>query len=87
MANQSIASSWEEWEHDAHLELQECMCHPIAFHAKIMGDIMHMQQAIYQPDALQLINDMIKEINAHFEKKHWVLIKHSTTLLQCNHQV
>ncbi len=70
MAHQSIEASWEELEHDAHLELQERMRHPITFHAEMMGDIMHMHQAIHQPDAPQFINAIIKEINAHVKKKH-----------------
>ncbi len=51
------------------------MHHPLAVHAKMMGDIIHMHQAICQPDALQLINAMIRDFNAYIEKKHWVLIK------------
>lgn len=38
---------------------------------------MHMHQAIQQPDAAEFIKAMIKEINPHIEKKHWVLIKRS----------
>ncbi len=78
MANQSIETpTWEELEHDQHLELQERMRHPIAFHAEMMGNIMHMHQAIQQPVAAEFVKAMVKEINAHVEKKHWVLIKRS----------
>ncbi len=78
MANQSIETpTWEELEHDQHLELQEQMRHPIAFHAEMMGDIMHMHQTIQQPDAAEFIKTIVKEINGHVEKKYWVLIKHN----------
>ncbi len=41
MQNQSIKTpTWEELEHDQHLELQEHMWHPIVFHAEMMGGIM-----------------------------------------------
>ena len=36
----------EDREHDEHLALQERMCHPISFHAEMMGDIMYSQQAL-----------------------------------------
>ncbi len=73
MANQSIETpTWEELEHNQHLELLEQM-----FHAEMMGNIMHMHQAIRQPDAAEFVKAMVKEINAHVEKKHWILIKRS----------
>ena len=33
----------EDLFHDSHLELQECMRNPIAFHAAMMGDIMYFE--------------------------------------------
>ena len=54
MAHQSTAPHDETPEdlfHDQHLALQEHMQNPVAFHAKIMGDIMHYHQALQQPDA------------------------------------
>ncbi len=76
MANQSIETpTWEELKHDQHLELQEQMRHPITFHAEMMGNIMHMHQAICQPYAAEFIKAMSKDINAYVDKKHWVLIK------------
>jgi hypothetical protein len=50
MANMSVTMSDEEL-HDHHLELQDRMRHPIAFHAEMMGDIMYYHQAMRQPDA------------------------------------
>ena len=32
----------EDRQHDAHLDLQDRMSHPIAFHAEMMGDIMYL---------------------------------------------
>jgi hypothetical protein len=51
------------------------MRHPIAFHAEMMGDIMYLQQALCQPDASQLIDAVIHEVNGHVENKHRTLIK------------
>ncbi len=80
MAKQLIEASWKELENDAHLGLQECMHYPIAFHNGMMGEIMHMHQAIVQTGTPQLINAVIKEIKAHVEKEHWVLNKNSEEL-------
>jgi hypothetical protein len=33
----------EELFHDSHLELQENMRNPIAFHAEMMGDVMYFE--------------------------------------------
>jgi hypothetical protein len=57
MAHQSTTSRDETPEdlfHDQHLGLQERMQNPIAFNAKMMGDIMYYHQALQQPDANSL---------------------------------
>jgi hypothetical protein len=51
------------------------MQNPIAFHAEMMGDIMYYNQALQQPDAKQFTNAVIKEVNGHFDNKHWKLVK------------
>jgi hypothetical protein len=52
MAHQSTLSETDEdLFHNAHLELQERMQNPIAFHAEMMGDILYLQQALRQHDA------------------------------------
>jgi hypothetical protein len=55
MANQSNTPSDktpEDLFHDQHLlDLQECMQNFIAFHAKMLGNIMYYQQALQQPYA------------------------------------
>ncbi|KAL7475408.1 hypothetical protein ACHAW6_001324 [Cyclotella cf. meneghiniana] len=61
--------------HDDHLALQDRMCHPSAFHAEMMGDIMHLHQALKQPDAPQFIQAVIREINGHIKNDHWRLIR------------
>ncbi len=76
MALQSLMGETDEdLFHDAHLELQERMRNPIAFHAKMMGDIMYYRQALKQPDASQFVDVIIKEINGHVDNKHWRLAK------------
>jgi hypothetical protein len=48
---------------DAHLELQERMRNPIAFHAEMMGDVLYLQQALRQPDAKEFMQAVVKEVN------------------------
>jgi hypothetical protein len=57
----SNAIGWtdEDREHDKHLPLQECKRNPIAFHAKMMGDNMYLQQALHQPDAPHVVDAVI----------------------------
>ena len=75
MANSStIGETPEDLFHDRHLELQERMRHPIAFHAEMMGDIMYFQQALKQPDAEQFVHAIVKEVNGHVENNHWELV-------------
>jgi hypothetical protein len=78
MANLSTTAFDEAPEdlfHDYHLDLQERMQNPIAFHAEMMGDIMYYDQALQQPDAKQFTNALVKEINGHVNNKHWTLVK------------
>ncbi len=65
----------EDLFHDRHLELQERMGNPIAFHSKMMGDVMYYHQALQQPDAKQFADAVIKEVNGHVNNKHWELVK------------
>ncbi len=68
MAHQSTLSETDEdLFHDAHLELQERMRNPIAFHAEMMGDILYLQQALRQPDAKEFVQAVIKEVNGHVD--------------------
>jgi hypothetical protein len=55
MASQATTGDTDEdLFHDAHLQLQEHVRNPIAFHTEMMGDIMYLQQALKQPDARNL---------------------------------
>jgi hypothetical protein len=65
----------EDLFHDQHLDLQERMRNPIAFHAEMMGDIMYYHQAFQQPDAHQFAKAIVKEVNGHVENNNWQLIK------------
>ncbi len=73
MANQSTTAFDETPDdlfHDHHINLQEHMRNPIAFHAEMMGDIMYYNQTLQQPDAKQFANAVVKEINGHVDNKH-----------------
>ncbi len=78
MANLSTTAFDETPEdlfHDYHLDLQESMQNPIAFHDEMMGDIMYYDQALQQPDAKQFANAIVKEVNGHVDNKLWTLVK------------
>jgi hypothetical protein len=78
MASQAtLGITDEELFHDAHLQLQEQMRNPIAFHAEMMGDIMYLQQALKQPDAKEFVQAVIKEVNGHVDSNNWTLRKRS----------
>ncbi len=70
----------EDRKHDEHLTLQECMRHPIVFHAEIMGDIMYLNQALQQPDAAHFVEAVVQEVNGHVNNKNWCLTKRSKVL-------
>jgi hypothetical protein len=78
MASQATTGNTDEDHfHDAHLQLQEHMRNPIAFHAEMMGDIMYLQQALTQPDAKEFVQAVIKEVNGHVDSNIWMLQKQS----------
>jgi hypothetical protein len=56
--------------HDSHLDLQDCMRHPITFLAEMMGDIMYLHQALRQPDSREFVEAVIKEVNSHVDNNH-----------------
>jgi len=55
----------EDLFYNAHLDLQERMQNPIMFHAKMMGNIMYLQQAHGQSDAKEFVQAVVKEVNRH----------------------
>jgi hypothetical protein len=76
MASQATSGNTDEdLFHDAHLQLQERMRNPIALNAEMMGDIMYLQQALKQPDAKELVQAIIKEVNGHVDSNNWMLQK------------
>jgi len=46
--------------------------HPMSMTA-IMGDTMYLHQAIAHPNMLEFINAMLKELDTHQKRKHWVI--------------
>jgi hypothetical protein len=78
MASQATTGNTDEdFFHNTHLQLQEGMRNPIAFHAEMMGDIMYLQQALKQPDAKEFVQEVIKEVNGHVDSNNWMLQKQS----------
>jgi hypothetical protein len=78
MASQATTGNTDEdLFHDTHLQLQEHMRNPIAFHAEMMGDIMYLQQALKQPNATEFFQAVIKEVNGHMNSNNWMLQKQS----------
>jgi hypothetical protein len=78
MAHQStFKETDEDLFHEAHLELQERMPNPIAFHAEMMGDIMYLQQVLRQHNAKEFVQAVVKEINGHVSCDNWTLKKRS----------
>ncbi len=74
----TVRETPEDIFHDAHLNLQERMRNPIAFHAEMMGDIMYLQQALKQHDAKLFVEAVVKEINGHVENRNWDLVHRDT---------
>jgi hypothetical protein len=78
MASQATTGDTDEdLFHDAHLQLQERMRNPIVFHAKMMGDIMYLQQVPKQPNVKEFVQAVIKEVNGHMDSNNWILQKQS----------
>jgi hypothetical protein len=40
----------------------------------MVGDIMYLHQVLRQPDAIEFMEAIIKEINGHINNDHWKLI-------------
>jgi hypothetical protein len=74
MVSQAVCEHDYDYLHDSHLDLQDCMRHPIAFLAEIMGDVMYLHQVPRQPDSREFVESVIKEVNGHIDNNHWKLI-------------
>ncbi len=78
MASQATTCDTDEdLFQDTHLQPQERMRNPIAFHAEMMGDIMYLQQALKQPNVKEFVQVVIKEVNGHVDSNNWTLQKQS----------
>lgn len=60
--------------HDIEYKLQEAMQHPISFLSTTNKDTMYYDQAIREPDAIEFVKAIVKEVNDHIKMKHWELI-------------
>eukprot|EP00957_Ditylum_brightwellii_P145537 11081660-Ditylum_brightwellii.AAC.1 len=47
------------------------MNYPIAFATKHHPDCMCFHQAVKHPDAPQLVDAIVKQINGHIQRGHW----------------
>ena len=74
-AHDNDGQTVEDHQHNAHLDLQDRMSHPIAFHVEMIGDIMYLNQALCQPNADKFVEAVITEINGHVDNNHWKLTK------------
>jgi hypothetical protein len=70
MASQAVCEHDYDRLHDSHLDLQDCMHHPIAFLAEMMGDVMYLHQVLCQPDSKEFVEAVIKEVNGHADNDH-----------------
>ena len=61
MSEAYLKETHEDLFNDQHLDLQEQMRNPIAFHAGMMCDIMYYHQALQQPDAHQFAKAIVKD--------------------------
>jgi hypothetical protein len=78
MASQATTGDIDEdLFHDAHLQLQEQIRDPIAFHAEMMGGIIYLEQALKEPNAKEFVQVVIKEVTKQVESNNWTLWKQS----------
>ena len=75
----SLASNHQDPDalHDWHLELQERMRQPIAFHSEMMVDIMYFNEAMKQHDSEVFVKAVVKEMDGHVKAKNWKVLKRS----------
>ncbi len=74
MASQAICKQDYNRLHDSHLDLHDCMYHPIAFFAEMMGDVMYLHQVLHQPEFKEFVKAVFKEVNSHVGNDRWKLI-------------
>ncbi len=68
MSSQTTTSKMgEDLFQESHLQFQEQIRNPIAFHAEMMGDIMYLQQELRQPNMKEFVQAVIKKVNGHVD--------------------
>jgi hypothetical protein len=68
-------SSYYEVLHEDDYKLQDEMTDPIAFLSHHSDpDTMYFHEAMRQPDREDFIKAVIKEINDHIDRRHWILV-------------
>ena len=60
--------------HEDDYRIQDELTNPIAFLAKADEDTMYFHQAMAAPDKHQFIKAIVKEVNDHIDREHWILI-------------
>jgi Reverse transcriptase (RNA-dependent DNA polymerase) len=60
------------------LDCYEQCDHPVVFSASTDPDVLQYHEAMKQPDRVQFIRAMVKEIQAHTDGKNWIIVKRST---------
>ena len=64
----------DDTRHEAEFQMQDRMHDSITFHAEMMGDIMCFCQALKQSDTCMFVQAVVKEVNEHVDRKHWVML-------------
>ena len=63
-----------EVSHDWFLQEEENMSQPVAYTSKDISAIMYYHEAVNQPDAIEFVKAIIKEINGHVHNGDWELV-------------
>ena len=77
---EGIVSLYVAWEvyHDQSYGIQDEMEDPIAFAATSNPDVMYLDQAMKEPDRDEFEKAMIKEVTAHTDNEHWIIVAKSS---------
>ncbi len=62
MASQAVCEHDYDHLHNSHLDLQDCMRHPIEFLTEMMGDIMYLHHALSQPATRELVEAISRKL-------------------------
>jgi hypothetical protein len=70
-------STYYDVLHEEDFSIQDAMQDPIAFKASGDPDTMYYHQAMAASDKDQFLEAIVKEVNAHIENNHWILVPKS----------